>query len=169
MMTTVALLTALFERDLQGFRREIAAYPSDAALWTTVPGITNSAGTIALHIAGNVQHFVGAQLGKSGYVRDRAHEFAARDVPQATLLAELDRAHTALALGFGRITDADLEAPFPEPLGGVTYQAGVLLASMASHLAYHLGQVNYHRRMVTGIAGDTRLIAIADLGIGVIG
>ena len=81
----VTAVAAILDRDLQALAREVSAYPDERALWDTPPGITNSAGTLALHLAGNVRHYFGAQLGRTGYVRDRPTEFASRDVPRTTI------------------------------------------------------------------------------------
>src|ERR1041384_2947899 len=78
-----SIVQALFIRDLEALKREVAAFPDDAALWVTRPGVTNTAGTLALHCAGNIQHFIGARLGGTGYVRQRDAEFARPDLPRA--------------------------------------------------------------------------------------
>lgn len=138
-------------RDLEGCKREIAAFSEEAAVWATPAGITNSSGTLALHLAGNIQHFVGAVLGASGYVRDRDREFAARGVPKAALLAELDAAIAAVRMAMGKDRLVDLDAPYPERVGGkIDVVTGDWLLSLAAHLAFHLGQMGYHRRLVTG-------------------
>ncbi len=89
-------LAAILDRDLRGLRRELEAYPDERQIWQPVPGLPNTAGTLALHLAGNLQHYVGARWGGTGYVRNRAAEFARRDVPRAELLAEIDRARAAV-------------------------------------------------------------------------
>ncbi|MGB5659841.1 MAG: DinB superfamily protein, partial [Thermoanaerobaculia bacterium] len=78
-------------RELRGMKNELLAYQDEGDIWRSVPGLPNTAGTVALHVAGNLQHFVGAQLGKSGYVRDREAEFGRRDVPVSEMVKELDR------------------------------------------------------------------------------
>lgn len=145
-----AWIATVMTRELKALKREIAAYPADADLWRAAPGIANPGGTLALHLTGNLQYFVGAVLGGSGYVRNRDAEFNRRDVPRAELLAEIDRALAAVAAGLGRVSDADLAQPYPQAVGGVTPTTGAFLAHLATHLGYHLGQVDYHRRLVTG-------------------
>src|SRR5512132_3051059 len=92
-------LAALLDRDLRTLRRELEAYPDERQIWQTVPGLANTAGTLALHLPGNLQHYVGARWGRTGYARNRDAEFARRDVPRAELLAEIERARTALVAG----------------------------------------------------------------------
>ena len=154
---------SIMVRDLESVRREIAAFPDEASIWATPPGITNSAGTLALHLAGNIRHFIGAKLGGSDYRRDRDREFAARNVSKMDLLANLDDAITAVhnALGAGKI---DVLEPFPEPVGGkFTVTNGDYLIHLATHLAFHLGQLGYLRRVVTGDASSVGAIAIPTL------
>lgn len=143
-------IAAILERDLSTLRREVEAYPEERALWNEVPGLTNVAGTLVLHLAGNLQHYFGARLGRTGYVRDRAAEFARRDVSRAELLREIEAAREAVKAGMARLTESQLEAEFPESIGGSRLITGEYLLHLTTHFAYHLGQVDYHRRVVTG-------------------
>ena len=85
-----AFIAGVLARELKTLRREVAAYPDELDLWRLAPGIRNSAGNLALHLTGNLQHFVGTRLGQSGFVRDRDAEFGRRDVPRAELLRSID-------------------------------------------------------------------------------
>ena len=143
-------LGGIITRDLKALQREVAAYPDDASLWRVEPGITNPGGTLTLHLAGNFQYFIGALLGGTGYVRDRNAEFSRRGVSRDELKQEIEAALKAVEGGLASITDADLERPYPQPVGGVSLATGDFLIHLAVHLGYHLGQVDYHRRLVTG-------------------
>ena len=156
-------LTAVITRDLRAVRREIEAYPDDASVWKLPPGIANSAGTLALHLAGNAQHFFGAVLGGSGYVRDRAAEFSRRDVPRAEITAQLDAGIAAVERGFAKVSDQTLATDFPEQIAGHAVAGGEWLIHLASHLAYHLGQIDYHRRLVTGHTETVGTMALQEL------
>ena len=155
-------VAAVLARDLGTLRREIEAYPDDRLIWRTVPGITNTAGTLALHLAGNVQHFVGATLGRSGYRRDRQAEFARRDVPRAELLREVSAAETALD-ALHRLSETQLRGDYPEIVGGSRVAAGEFLVHLVAHFTYHLGQIDYHRRVVTGQATPVGAVQTAGL------
>lgn len=157
-------ITNVITRELKALRREIESYPNDADLWEIPAGIANPGGNLALHLAGNLQYFVGNVLGKNGYVRNRDAEFADRDVPRAELLREIDNAIEAVELGMSKITEADLSKPYPEKVGGVSSTTGAFLAHFATHLAYHLGQVDYHRRMSTGEGKTVKAMALTELG-----
>ena len=147
----IPTIRTLLLRDLASFQQQLEAYPDERLIWATPPGITNSAGTLALHAAGNLQHFIGARLGNTGYVRDRPAEFGSRDVPRADVLADLARAIEAVGATLTTLDPAVLETEHPDSFtAGKRVSVGVLLGHLATHLTYHLGQVDYHRRVVTG-------------------
>jgi uncharacterized damage-inducible protein DinB len=149
-MTPISsLISGILARDLVSLRKEIEAYPTEQDLWRGAEGIANPGGTLALHLAGNLQHFIGAVLGNTGYVRDRDAEFAERDVPRAEVLHRIDAALVAVQDALAGLGDADLAHEYPLPVGKVRVETGDFLIHLATHLAYHLGQVDYHRRMVT--------------------
>jgi len=162
---TLAYLHRVFVRDASSLRDELLAYPEDAQIWALPPGIKNSAGTLVLHLTGNLQHFVGAQFGGTGYVRNRDAEFSRRDVPRADLLADVAAALDAVARGMAGLTDERLATPFPVQLAGVTLPTGLVLLHMATHLSYHLGQIDYHRRLVTGQFGDVKALPVPVGGV----
>ena len=155
-----AYLHRVFVRDAKSLKDELLAYPQESQIWALPPGVKNSAGTLVLHLTGNLRHFVGAQFGGTGYVRDRDAEFSRRDVPRAELLAECDAALDAVARGFAVLTDEMLATPFPVQLAGATLPTGLALLHMATHLSYHLGQIDYHRRLVTGQFGDVKALPV---------
>jgi hypothetical protein len=144
------LVAGILDRDLRALRREIEAYPDERQLWEAVPGLPNAGGTLALHLAGNLQHYIGARWGGTGYVRDRAAEFARRDVPRAELVAEVERARVAVAAGLARMPTSALAIDFPEVVGRSHVRTDEYLVHLCTHFAYHLGQLDCHRRLVTG-------------------
>jgi uncharacterized damage-inducible protein DinB len=160
----VAAVAAILERDLRTLAREVQAYPDERSLWATPPGLVNSAGTLALHLAGHIRHYLGAKLGGTEYVRDRPAEFASRGIARTTILAEIDQAIAAVRAAAARATDERMGEDFPEVVGGVRVAAGEYLIHLASHFAYHLGQLDYHRRMVTGETRGVDAVRAAELG-----
>ena len=143
----------LLGREVEAFQREINLFPDDETVWRTPEGVTNSAGNLALHIAGGLQYFVGGVLGGSGYVRNREAEFGHRSGTRAELVAELGAALAAVRTVLPRLPDDVLEREFPEPVMGHRLPANRFLIHLCAHAAYHLGQAGYLRRMLTG---DTR-------------
>jgi hypothetical protein len=146
----IPAVRAIFERDLNTLRREVEAYSSDQQVWRIVPGLTNSAGTLVVHLAGNLQHYLGARLAGNGYVRDRDAEFSRRDVPRVTLISEIEAAREAMRAGLAALSEAQLAEEYPEVIAGAKLITGVYLVHLTTHLTYHLGQVDYHRRVITG-------------------
>lgn len=146
-------LADLLDRDLRALVAEIQAYPTEASLWRLDGDIRNSGGTLALHLAGNLSHFVGAVLGGSGYVRDRDGEFGARDVPRVEILRRVEEARAQLERTLAELDRDALDAPYPSrapaSLGEAPSTRRMLL-HLSGHLMYHLGQVNYHRRLLGG-------------------
>lgn len=158
-----ASLQTVFTRELRAFRRELEAYPDEASVWRTVPGLPNTGGTLALHVAGNMQHFMGAILGHDGYRRDRDAEFARRDVPRSELIAGIDAAIRSVERTLPSVSDAALAKPYPEPIAKRTLGTGLFLVHLATHLSYHLGQLDYHRRAVTGNAQGLDAVSVREL------
>lgn len=144
----MADVAAILDRDLHALAREVEAYADERDLWRLPPGLPNSGGTLALHLAGNIQHYLGSRLAGTGYVRDRPAEFAARDLPRVRLLERIEAARRAVAAAAA--ADVDPEADFPEVISGARVATGDYLVHLCSHFAFHLGQLDYHRRLVTG-------------------
>ena len=143
-------LAVLFERDLSTLAREILAYPDDASLWAMVPGQPTSGGNLALHLVGNLRHFIGAALGHTGFIRDRPSEFATKDVPREVLLESIRMAKEEVAATLASLPPSRLAEAFPLELGGGHPTIQAVLLHLSTHLAFHLGQLDYHRRAITG-------------------
>ena len=150
MTAMVSAIGTMLLRELVTLRKEIEGYQSGEQLWRLVPGISNSGGTLALHLTGNLQHFIGAVLGGSGYVRDRDAEFSTRNLPRAEILNRIDTTTAVLSRTFTTLTESVLESRYPEAVARMRVSTGDFLVHLLSHLAYHLGQLDYHRRMTTG-------------------
>lgn len=159
----IEAVAAILDRDLQALAREVEAYPDDDALWRIADGLPNSAGTLVLHLAGNIQHFLGADLAGTGYVRDRPAEFSARGVPRLVLLGQIEAARSAVRAVVERAGQMALEADFPEVVGGMRVATGEYLVHLVSHFGYHLGQVDFHRRLVTGDSSGVDAVRAAEL------
>ena len=140
----------LLVRELEGFTHEIALFPDDEIIWRTLPGVTNSAANLALHVAGGLRYLVGSVLGHTGYVRNREVEFGRRTGSRAEVTAELDRALAVVREVIPRLTEQDLAREYPEPVLGVTFGTRIFLMHLCAHAALHLGQAGYLRRALTG-------------------
>ncbi len=134
----------MFERDLTKLKDELNAYESEEKLWAVADGISNCAGNLALHLIGNLNHFIGSILGNTGYVRNRDAEFSLKNIARVDILADIDKTKDVVTRTLIGLTDVQLEEIFPSQQKDVAY----FLVHLATHLNYHLGQINYHRRLV---------------------
>ena len=141
-------LLQVYERDLSKLRDELGLYTNEADLWKTDGEIANSAGNLALHLIGNLRHFFGAVLGDTGYVRDRDKEFSDGGVSREELLAGIDQAAADVKSTLDKLTDEDLARTYPIEVFGHQMTTEFFLIHLATHLNYHLGQINYHRRLL---------------------
>jgi hypothetical protein len=140
----------LLTREVDGIAREIEAFPDDASIWQISPGVTNAAGNLALHVAGNLQHFVGAMLGQTGYVRNREREFAQRSGTRREVVEEMLRARAIVAQVMPSLPAAALETMLEAQSLPGPIPAQRLLMHMCAHAGFHLGQIGYLRRILTG-------------------
>jgi hypothetical protein len=143
-------LAALFARDLTRLLQELRAFPDTTTLWATAPGVTNAAGTLALHLEGNLREYVGRQLGQLDYTRDRPLEFSQRGVEQQALIARIEAVHRMVPRVIEGLADERLAAPYPEEFNGAPISTRQFLIHLSGHLSYHLGQIDYLRRFATG-------------------
>lgn len=140
----------MLKRELQTFRREVDLFPDDDSLWAVVPGVTNSAGTLAIHVAGNLRGMIGAVLGGTGYLRDRNAEFSRRGMTREEVKAELTAAEHEIDQVLRTLDDNALAARFPGDLHGMEIPIRRFLIGLEAHAAFHLAQAGYLRRIVTG-------------------
>jgi hypothetical protein len=157
------IVVIMLDRELRALRRELEAYPDERAIWQVLPGLPNTAGTLALHLAGNLQHYIGARLGHSGYVRNRDAEFSRRGVARDELVAEIERARAAVQAGLASLQPGDLDRDFPEAVAPSPVRTGDYLVHLCGHFAYHLGQVDAHRRLATGVGQGVGAMRPAEL------
>lgn len=147
---STADLSRLINRELTALRDELLAYPDETSMWEVPKGLPNSGGNLALHLVGNLRFFIGTQFGATGFVRDRDGEFGRKGVPRAEILHSIETTADEVTRALATLDAAQLAKPFPVEVGGHRIQTGLFLQHLASHLAYHLGQIDYHRRVVTG-------------------
>lgn len=144
-------LTAIFERDLNALKKEISSYPSEADLWVVGGDVSNSAGNLCLHLVGNLSHFIGHIIGKTTYVRERDKEFLLKNVPRAELLKMIDETIHTLKQSLSTLDEDDLGKTYPVKVLATETSTGFFLIHLISHLDYHLGQINYHRRLTNTV------------------
>jgi hypothetical protein len=138
----------VFVSYLNRLQREITSYKNETDLWKTVEGISNPPGNLYLHLCGNLQHYFGALLGKSGYIRNRDLEFSRKNVPLQELLKEINTTISSVSAAFDKLNEKDLWNIYPDKTFGENVSSNYVILECAVHFGYHLGQINYHRRIL---------------------
>jgi uncharacterized damage-inducible protein DinB len=141
-------LNTLFQRDLAQLATEIDAYRNESNLWLVDKEITNCAGNLCLHLVGNLNAYIGATLGGSGYIRQRELEFSEKNVPKKELLRRIKETAAILDKTLEKLKEEDMNKVFPQMVFKEKMTTGFFLMHLATHLTYHLGQINYHRRLL---------------------
>ncbi len=145
-----AALAELFRRDLTRLIQQIEAFPNDEMLWLTVPGITNPAGNLALHLEGNLREYIGRQLGQLPYRRDRPTEFAAKGIPGKELVRRVTELKNLIPPVVRSLSEETMEMEYPEQVLEKPLSTRAFLIHLYGHLNWHLGQIDYLRRTLSG-------------------
>lgn len=138
----------IFDRDLGKLKLEIESFQEEENLWKIEGNIKNTAGNLCLHLVGNLKTYIGKNLGKIDYVRDREAEFNLKNIPRELLLAKVESARKTVIEGLGKLTEEDLVKIYPEKVLGYEMTTNFFLVHLSAHLSYHLGQINYLRRIL---------------------
>ncbi len=147
-MTLQTTLYRLFERDLTRLKVELNLYSDEQIIWQTTGQISNTAGNLTLHLLGNLNTYIGAVLGGTEYVRDRPAEFSLKNIPRESLLEQIDALLIILKTTLSELPDTVLEEEYPLLVFEEKTSTEYLLVHLTTHLTYHLGQINYHRRLL---------------------
>ena len=141
-------LSTLFTRDLKRLIVEIEQYNSEADIWKIQGQVSNSAGNLCLHLIGNLNNYIGKELGNTGYVRDRDLEFSAKNVPREELIHKVKDTIEMIHKSFEGMDEFILKTEYPVLVFEQKTSTEYFLVHLSTHLAYHLGQINYHRRLI---------------------
>ena len=144
----IETLQKIFKRDLEKLKQEIASYRDESNLWKVDKSIANSSGNLCLHLVGNLNAYIGAEIGKTGYVRNRDLEFSQKNIPLVQLVKMIEDTIVVVEDGLSKLNENDLEREYPLLVFKEKTSTGYFLIHLAVHLGYHLGQVNYHRRLL---------------------
>ncbi len=148
MTVLIESLQSLFDRDLKRLAKEMTAYPDENKMWLLEKEINNTAGNLCLHLCGNLQYYVGNVLGKSSYIRDRENEFSAKNINAKKLIEEIETTRKIVSKTLSGLAANDLEKIYPEQVFGFEMTTTFFLVHLNGHLNYHLGQINYHCRLL---------------------
>jgi uncharacterized damage-inducible protein DinB len=141
-------LVFFFDRDLKKLTAELELYTNEKNIWKTDKNISNSAGHLTLHLIGNLHTFIGKELGKTDYVRKRDLEFTHKSISKEELITRINHTITMVKKSLASLTNKDLKKDYPILKFSKIESNEYLLVHLISHLTYHLGQINYHRRMI---------------------
>lgn len=141
-------LKTLYKRNLESLQKEVESYRNESSLWLIDGQVSNSGGNLCMHLTGNLQKYIGAVLGGTGYVRDRPFEFSGKNIPRATLLEQIQETIRVVDTVMGQLSAEDMEKEYPEEVTDGRVSTGYFLTFLATHFSYHLGQINYHRRLL---------------------
>lgn len=145
---TSEILKTLFNRDLNRLKSEIDSYQDENKIWHIEKSISNSAGNLCLHLIGNLNTYIGAQIGNTNYIRNRELEFSDKFVPKTALIDQIDATITVINNTLNQLTDEDFKQEHPYLVFENKTSVAYLLIHLTTHLTYHLGQINYHRRLI---------------------
>jgi hypothetical protein len=149
-MTMTSDLAFLFRRDLQRLKQQVEAFPNDELLWQTLPGVTNAAGNLALHIEGNLREYVGRHLGKRPYRRNRELEFSAKGMSRHELGTRIEELGRSIPDVIEQLSSEQMDIEYPEIVLQAATSTKQFLIHLYGHLNWHLGQIDYLRRLLIG-------------------
>ena len=141
-------IKSLFTRNLNQLKKEIESYQNEEAIWKIDKDILNSAGNLSLHLVGNINHFIGSILGNSGYVRNRELEFSLKNIPKTELILQIENTIEVVHSSLDQLSEEDMNKEYPIEALGYPMTIEYFLIHLFGHLNYHLGQINYHRRLL---------------------
>ncbi|HSB93761.1 MAG TPA: DUF1572 family protein [Flavitalea sp.] len=146
----IQTIASSLRQDLLKLRKEIELYENEKNIWKVQGNISNSAGNLCLHLVGNLNTYIGQQIGKTGYLRNRDQEFSLKNIPRQELLNKIDETINVVDSSLAKLSEADLEKEYPLLVYDKMTSTEYMLVHLSTHLGYHLGQVNYHRRLIDG-------------------
>lgn len=144
----IEVLKSIFKRDLNKLKTEIELYSIESNLWLIEESISNCAGNLCLHLVGNLNAFICAEFGQTGYQRQRDIEFSLKNVPRAELINKINQTIIDIEKSLDKITNEQLKGEYPQLVFKEKTSTQFFLVHLTTHLSYHLGQINYHRRLL---------------------
>ena len=144
----IEVLKTILDRDLNKLKKEIESYTKEEHLWVETKDVSNCAGNLCLHLVGNLNTYIGTNLGNTGYVRERDKEFSLKNIPRTKMLAMIQETRAMIEQILSKLGTQDLQKEYPRELNGGQPSVLKFLVHLTTHLNYHLGQISYHRRIL---------------------
>jgi uncharacterized damage-inducible protein DinB len=129
-------------------KNEIELYKNETDIWEIKGQINNSAGNLCLHLIGNLNTYIGKELGGKEYIRNRELEFNSKNVPREELIKKIVNTIEIINQTFDNFDEKLLETEYPILVFENKTSTEYFLVHLTTHLTYHLGQINYHRRLI---------------------
>ena len=149
-MSLQAELSLLFKRDLGRLKKQLDLFPNDDSLWNVPLGVTNSGGNLALHLEGNLREYIGRQLGKHEYQRKRELEFSSKGLTKSELMSRIDELIELIPSVIEGLSNEEVEHEYPQVVLDAPMSTRQFLIHLYGHLNWHLGQIDYVRRIDLG-------------------
>ncbi len=146
---TLAHLKIIYDRDIARLHTEISNYANEELLWKTEGNISNAAGNLCLHLIGNLKTYIGKELGHYAYTRNREAEFSSRHIPKEDLLQQIEQTRLIVCNTLEQLSPDILPQEYPLLVFENKTSVEYMLIHLSTHLSYHLGQINYHRRLLS--------------------
>ena len=143
------MFNKFYQRELNTLINELNAFTDETLIWKTLPGVQNSAGNLSLHLIGNLNHFIGHILGKNDYTRDREAEFSLNGIPRNKMIDQIQETMVVIENVLTHLKTEELTIEFPIKLNNQQYRTDDFIQHLLIHLSYHIGQINYLRRIIT--------------------
>jgi Protein of unknown function (DUF1572) len=140
-----SVLANFYERDIRKLIEEVNLFGNEENMWRTDGSVKNSCGNLVLHIIGGTNYLIGATLAHTRYVRDRDKEFIRKGVARKELVAQLE---DLIPMISETVNSLDIEAEYPLIFDDAKRSNSYVLTQLLLHLNYHLGQINYLRRIL---------------------
>ena len=141
-------IASLYERDISKLMEEINSFKNEETLWKTCGTIKNSAGNLALHIIGGLNYLIGAILSNTGYIRNRDQEFTNKGISRTVITEQLQQLVIMINKSVAQLTPGQMMSPYPIFFDKENATISYVLTQLLLHLNYHLGQINYLRRVL---------------------
>lgn len=141
-------ITDLYQRDIDKLIEEINSFKKEKDIWKVKGDVKNPAGNLTLHLLGNLNHFIGRTLGHTDYIRKRDDEFSIKNIPRDKLVFDLVSLKEVVKNTLEKLSTEDLNKEFPIKIRDEVLTTELMLIYLLNHFNYHLGQVNYLRRLI---------------------
>lgn len=138
----------LFQRGIDKLIEEINLFKKEKNIWKIKETTKNTAGNLTLHLLGNLNHFIGRTLGHTDYIRKRQDEFSIKAIPREKLVTDLILLKETIKNSLEKISIEDIKKEFPLKIKEEVLTVELMLIFLLNHFNYHLGQVNYLRRLI---------------------